>query len=74
MSCLLNRLKKQQAEQLVLARKTIVDGACNIAHDAVSQIEKRGAKMTPEERAKLVSNLLTVVCSEDHVQPILSLN
>lgn len=66
-------LKRQQAEALVSARKTIVEGAIEISTGAVSELEKRGVKMQPEEKSKIVTNLLTVICAEGHVQPTLNL-
>lgn len=66
-------LKRQQAEALVSARKTIVEGAIEISTGAVRELEKRGVKMQPEEKSKIVSNLLTVICAEGHVQPTLNL-
>jgi len=66
-------LKRQQAEAVVAARKTIVEGAVQISHGAVTELEARGIKLTPEEKAKMVSTLLTVICAENHVQPTLNL-
>jgi hypothetical protein len=54
-------LKKQQAMATVAARKTIVDGAVEIAYGAIGRLEEKGIKMLPEERTRLVTNLLTVI-------------
>lgn len=67
-------LKRQQAEAVVAARKTIVEGAVEISFGAVSELETRGVKLQPEEKAKMVSTLLTVICAENHVQPTINLN
>jgi len=67
-------LKRQQAHALVKARKTIVDGAVEIAHSAMVQLEERGITMQPDEKTRLVSNLLTVICAEAEIQPTLPLN
>jgi len=57
-------LKKQLATALVSARQTIVNGAVDIAHGAITHLEKRGVTMQPEEKTRLVSNLLLVICSD----------
>jgi regulator of protease activity HflC (stomatin/prohibitin superfamily) len=67
-------LRKQQAMATVAARKTIVEGAVEIAHGALQRLGERGVKMDPSEQTRLVSNLLTVICSETDVKPTLSVN
>eukprot|EP01121_Diplochlamys_sp_Union-15-3_P001820 TRINITY_DN11582_c0_g1_i1.p1 TRINITY_DN11582_c0_g1~~TRINITY_DN11582_c0_g1_i1.p1 ORF type:complete len:264 (-),score=40.12 TRINITY_DN11582_c0_g1_i1:24-815(-) len=57
-------LKKQQAKALVSARKTIVDGAVDISHGAIVELEEKGVSMQPEDKTRLVSNLLLVICSD----------
>ena len=61
-------LKKQQAGALIEARKLIVEGAVSIAQDAVRLLEDKGSdsglKMSNSEKVSLVTNLLTVTCSE----------
>lgn len=64
-------LMRQQALALIDARKTIVEGAVAIVHDAVERLEKAGLEMTPAQREVLVSNLLVVLCSGSHAQPVL---
>jgi len=46
-------LKRQQAEAVVSARKTIVEGAVEISYGAVTELESRGVKLAPEEKAKM---------------------
>jgi len=46
-------LKRQQAEAVVAARQTIVDGAVDISCSAVAELEERGVKLTPEEKARI---------------------
>ncbi|MBS0195596.1 MAG: SPFH domain-containing protein [Planctomycetes bacterium] len=66
-------LVRQQAQALVDARKVIVDGAVQIVHHAVELLGEKGHKLPAGEEARLVSNLLTVICGESHVQPTYSI-
>lgn len=66
-------LVKQQAFALVQARKMIVAGAVDIAHSAVVQLEDRGIALTDSEKARMVSNLLAIICGDANVQPTLPL-
>ena len=66
-------LVRQQAQALVDARKVIVDGAVQIVHHAVELLGEKGHKLPMGEEARLVSNLLTVICGESHVQPTYSI-
>jgi len=66
-------LKRQQAEAIITARTTLVDGAVRIASSAVSRLERKGVTMQSGDKTRLVSNLLTVICAEAQVQPVLSL-
>jgi len=67
-------LKKQQAMATVAARKTIVEGAVEIAYGAVQKLSAKGIHMDGAEQTRLVSNLLTVICAETEVQPTLNVN
>ena len=62
-------LVRQQAQALVEARKTIVEGAVEIVHEAVELLKKRGLEIPEGERPRMISNLLTVICGDAHVQP-----
>jgi len=66
-------LVRQQAQALVDARKVIVDGAVAIVHHAVELLAEKGLKLPAGEESRLVSNLLTVICGESHVQPTYSI-
>jgi len=69
-------LKKQQASALIEARTLIVEGAVQIAKDAVTMLEKDGdqaLQMSNEQKVHLVTNLLTVTCSETDTTPTLSM-
>lgn len=67
-------LKKQQAKALVEARTLIVEGAVRIAQDAVTKLEAEGTvQLTDDQKVKIVTNLLTVTCSDDNAMPTVSL-
>ena len=66
-------LKRQQAEAIVAARRTIVDGAVGMVKMALTELEKQGVVELDEERkAHMVSNLLVVLCGEENAQPVLN--
>ena len=66
-------LKKQQAGALIEARKMIVEGAVMIAQDAVRMLEADATvTMNNEDKVKLMTNLLTVTCSDTDATPTLS--
>ena len=66
-------LKKQQAGALIEARKLIVEGAVMIAQDAVRMLEADATvTMNNEDKVKLMTNLLTVTCSDTDATPTLS--
>lgn len=67
-------LKRQQAQAMVEARQTIVAGAVDMTHSAVMQLKERGLALNDAETARLVSNLLTVICSESDASPTLPLS
>jgi len=66
-------LRKQQATSLISARQTIVSGAIDIISDALIKLDEKGIHMTEDERSSLVTNVLTVVCSENDTTPVLPL-
>jgi len=66
-------LKKQQAEAIVQSRSTLVRGAVSIASATMSKLAKRNIKMDHQEQTRLVSNLLTVVCADEKVHPMIQL-
>lgn len=66
-------LRRQQAEAVISAREKIVQGAISIIGHAITKLRDDGiADLNREERSKLVSNLLVVLCSESNVQPVLN--
>lgn len=66
-------LIRQQAGALVDARKIIVEGAVEIVNEAVQLLQKKDLALTGENRERLVTNLLTVICGEAKVQPTVSI-
>jgi len=66
-------LKRQQAQAILAARKVIVRGAVDIAQSAVHELEQQGIGMDDKAKARVVSNLLTVICSESATAPVLPL-
>jgi len=64
-------LKRQQAQAMVAARSKIVSGATSIALDAVNALEQRGIEVKQHDRAKIITNLLTLISSESEAQPVI---
>ena len=65
-------LKKQQAGALLEAREMIVDGAVQIAVDAVKKLEDRGGmSVTAADKTRLVTNIVTVLTGEGSATPVL---
>lgn len=66
-------LRRQQAEAIISAREKIVQGAVSIVGHALNSLQtNRIVEMNNDEKARLVSNLLVVLCSESHVNPIVN--
>jgi regulator of protease activity HflC (stomatin/prohibitin superfamily) len=62
-------LVRQQAQALIGARKIVVEGAVEIANDAMKQLRERGFHLSEDHQAKIVGNLLAIICGEAKVQP-----
>jgi len=67
-------LVRQQAQALLDARKTVVDGAVGIVTTAMFKLHECGVKLSDKEQTRLVSNLLAVICSDARVQPMFSIS
>ena len=66
-------LKRQQAEAVLAARRTIVAGAVGMVENALQQLSDRGVVTLDEERkAAMVSNLLVVLCADREAQPVVN--
>lgn len=66
-------LRRQQAEAVVAARRTLVEGAVGMVEMALAQLsEKNVVELDDERRAAMVSNLMVVLCGERDTQPIVN--
>ena len=66
-------LRRQQAEAVVAARKTLVEGAVGMVEMALEMLsEKNVVHLDDERRAAMVSNLMVVLCGERDTQPIVN--
>jgi regulator of protease activity HflC (stomatin/prohibitin superfamily) len=66
-------LQRQQASAVVAARMKIVEGAVGMVEMALDQLkEKHVVDLDDERRAAMVSNLLVVLCSDRHTQPVVN--
>jgi regulator of protease activity HflC (stomatin/prohibitin superfamily) len=66
-------LRRQQAEAIVAARRTIVEGAVGMVHMALEHLEKdKVVELDGERKAAMVSNLLVVLCGDHNVQPVVN--
>ena len=66
-------LQRQQAQAVVAARTKIVEGAVGMVRMALDQLAKdQVVELDEERRAAMVSNLLVVLCSGGHTQPVVN--
>ena len=66
-------LKRQQAEAIVAARRTIVDGAVGMVKMALDELKKQDIiELDDERKTAMVSNLLVVLCAQENAQPVLN--
>ena len=66
-------LQRQQAQAVVAARTQIVDGAVGMVEMALDRLQSKGiVELDDERRATMVSNLLVVLCSDRHTQPVVN--
>jgi hypothetical protein len=66
-------LRRQQAEAVVAARKTLVEGAVGMVEMALQMLsEKKVVELDDERRAAMVSNLMVVLCGERDTQPVVN--
>ncbi|MCM2372672.1 SPFH domain-containing protein [Aporhodopirellula aestuarii] len=64
-------LQRQQAGAVVAARTKIVDGAVGMVDMALEHLKRDNiVELNDQQRATLVSNLLVVLCSDRHTQPV----
>ncbi|MCA9259325.1 MAG: SPFH domain-containing protein [Planctomycetales bacterium] len=66
-------LQRQQAQAVVAARTKIVEGAVGMVQMALDHLSRdQIVDLDDERRAAMVSNLLVVLCSDRHTQPVVN--
>jgi regulator of protease activity HflC (stomatin/prohibitin superfamily) len=66
-------LRRQQAQAVVAARQTLVEGAVGMVEMALASLsEKKVVELDDERRAAMVSNLMVVLCGERDTQPVVN--
>ncbi len=66
-------LKRQQAQAIVAARRTIVDGAVGMVKMALDELKEQDIiELDDERKTAMVSNLLVVLCAQENAQPVLN--
>ena len=66
-------LRRQQAEAIIAARKKIVHGAVSMVEMALAELSaKQVVHLDDERKAAMVQNLMTVLCAESNVQPVIN--
>jgi regulator of protease activity HflC (stomatin/prohibitin superfamily) len=66
-------LQRQQASAIVAARTKIVEGAVGMVEMALAELSRKEVVHLDDERkAAMVSNLLVVLCSDRHTQPVVN--
>jgi regulator of protease activity HflC (stomatin/prohibitin superfamily) len=66
-------LRRQQAQAVVAARQTLVEGAVGMVEMALEQLSaKNVVELDDERRAAMVSNLMVVLCGERDTQPVVN--
>ncbi len=66
-------LRRQQASAIVAARQRFVEGAVGMVEMALEELSRKDVVHLDDERkAAMVSNLLVVLCSDQHTQPVVN--
>jgi len=66
-------LQRQQAGAIIAARQLIVEGAVSMVEMALNDLSaKQLVNLDDERKAAMVSNLMTVLCAESEVQPVIN--
>ncbi len=66
-------LRRQQANAIVAARQKFVEGAVGMVEMALDQLsQKKVVELDEERKAAMVSNMLVVLCSDQHTQPVIN--
>ncbi len=67
-------LQRQQAQAVVAARTKIVEGAVGMVDMALDHLKRdKIVELNDDQRSLLVSNLLVVLCSDRHTQPVVNI-
>lgn len=68
-------LQRQQAQAIIAARTRIVEGAVGMVEMAVAQLEaKKLTKFSEEEKAKMINNLMVVLCGHQGTAPVINMD
>ncbi len=66
-------LRRQQAEAILAARRTMVQGAVGLVQMALAQLADSDlVELDPERKAAMVSNLMIVLCGDHAPTPVLN--
>jgi len=66
-------LRRQQADAIIAAREKIVDGAVGMVKHALEKLSEESIiELDDDKKAAMVSNLLVVLCSDEHAQPVIN--
>jgi regulator of protease activity HflC (stomatin/prohibitin superfamily) len=66
-------LRRQEADAIVAARQRIVEGAVGMVQLALARLEDENlVVLNDERRVAMVSNLLTVLCSDEATRPVIN--
>ncbi|HMO15840.1 MAG TPA: SPFH domain-containing protein [Pirellulaceae bacterium] len=66
-------LQRQQAQAVVAARTKIVEGAVGMVQMALEHLKRDNiVDLDDERKVAMVSNLLVVLCSDRHTQPVVN--
>lgn len=68
-------LRRQQASAIITAREKIVEGAVSMVEMALDTLEKKDVvKLSNDQKASMVGNLLAVLCADEPLTPTLNAN
>ena len=68
-------LRRQQASAIISAREKIVEGAVSMVDMALRSLDDRDVvKLSNEQKASMVGNLLAVLCADEPLTPTLNAN
>ncbi len=66
-------LRRQQASAIIAAKALLVEGAVGIVEAALDELAKKHVvDLDNERKVAMVSNLLVVLCSDQHPQPVVN--